>query len=94
MFAVPSIRFYFMSIDEQIAQFGAPRKLIVDTIEKSGGACAFIVNEAVREANMKSSGYLLYRITDMLVDYCLPIANKIMQNLETAEEEIFDTIDA
>lgn len=48
-------------------------------------------NEAVREANMKSSGYLLYRITDMLVDYCLPIANKIMQNLETAEEEIFDT---
>ena len=49
------------------------------------------LNEAVREANMKSSGYLLYRITDMLVDYCLPIANKIMQNLETAEEEIFDT---
>ncbi len=48
-------------------------------------------NEAIRDANMKSSGYLLYRITDMLVDYCLPIANKIMQNLETAEDEIFDT---
>jgi len=40
---------------------------------------------------MKSSGYLLYRITDTLVDYCLPIANKIMQNLETVEDEIFDT---
>ncbi|MDM7999183.1 MAG: magnesium transporter CorA family protein, partial [Dehalococcoidia bacterium] len=48
-------------------------------------------NEAAREANMKSSGYLLYRITDTLVDYCLPIANKIMQNLETVEDEIFDT---
>ena len=48
-------------------------------------------NEATRDANMKSSGYLLYRITDMLVDYCLPIANKIMQNLETAEDDIFDT---
>jgi magnesium transporter len=48
-------------------------------------------NEATRHANMKSSGYLLYRITDMLVDYCLPIANKIMQNLETAEDDIFDT---
>lgn len=48
-------------------------------------------NEATREATMKSSGYLLYRITDTLVDYCLPIANKIMQNLETAEDAIFDT---
>lgn len=47
-------------------------------------------SEAAREANMKSSGYLLYRITDMLVDYCLPIADKIMQNLEVAEEDIFD----
>lgn len=53
MFAVPSISFYFMSIDEQIAQFGAPRKLIVDMIEKSGGACASIVNEAVREATRR-----------------------------------------
>ncbi len=47
-------------------------------------------SEPAREANMKSPGYLLYRITDMLVDYCLPIANKIMQNLEIAEEDIFD----
>jgi magnesium transporter len=48
-------------------------------------------NEATCEANMKSSGYLLYRITDMLVDYCLPITDKIMQNLERVEDDIFDT---
>ncbi len=47
-------------------------------------------NEEVRQTNMKSSGYLLYRITDMLVDYCLPITDKIMQNLENVEDEIFD----
>ncbi len=47
-------------------------------------------DKAIRETNMKSSGYLLYRITDMLVDYCLPMANKIMQNLEVAEAAIFD----
>jgi magnesium transporter len=48
-------------------------------------------SEEARQANMKSSGYLLYRITDMLVDYCLPITGKIMQNLERVEDEIFDT---
>jgi magnesium transporter len=42
------------------------------------------------QANMKSSGYLLYRITDILVDYCLPITNKIMHNLEMVEDEIFN----
>lgn len=48
-------------------------------------------SQEARQANMKSSGYLLYRITDMLVDYCLPITDKIMQNLERVEDEIFDT---
>ncbi len=56
-------------------------KLFADC-QTNGAACA---------TNMKSSGYLLYRITDLLVDYCLPITNKIMQNLERAEDEIFDT---
>jgi magnesium transporter len=48
-------------------------------------------SEQACQANMKSSGYLLYRITDILVDYCLPITNKIMYNLEKVEDELFDT---
>ncbi len=48
------------------------------------------LSEEARQTNLKSSGYLLYRITDMLVDYCLPITDKIMQNLERVEDEIFD----
>lgn len=47
-------------------------------------------DEGMRQVTMMSSGYLLYRITDMLVDYCLPITDKIMQNLERVEDEIFD----
>ncbi len=46
-------------------------------------------SEDARQMNMKNPGYLLYRITDALVDYCLPITDKIMQNLEDIEDEIF-----
>jgi len=49
------------------------------------------LNEEARQGNMKSSGYLLYRITDRLIDYCLPITHKIMGNLERVEDDIFDT---
>ncbi|MCL0057541.1 magnesium transporter CorA family protein [Dehalococcoidales bacterium] len=35
------------------------------------------------------SGYLLYRIIDRLVDYCLPILNKIGENIERTEDDIF-----
>jgi magnesium transporter len=48
------------------------------------------LNEEARQGNMKSSGYLLYRITDRLTDYCLPIADKIMGNLERVEDDLFD----
>lgn len=34
-------------------------------------------------------GYLLYRLLDRLVDACLPILNKIGDNLEQVEEDIF-----
>lgn len=37
------------------------------------------------------TGYLLYRIIDRLVDYCLPILNKIGSNIENVEEEIFSS---
>jgi len=35
------------------------------------------------------SGFLLYRIVDRLVDYCLPILNKIGDNIEDVEDTIF-----
>lgn len=48
------------------------------------------LNEEARQGNMKTAGYLLYRITDRLIDYCLPITYKIMENLERVENDIFD----
>ena len=48
------------------------------------------LNERAREDNMaRSSGYLLYRILDRLVDYCFPITNKIIANVEAAEDRLF-----
>ncbi|MEA1958906.1 MAG: magnesium transporter CorA family protein [Chloroflexota bacterium] len=47
-------------------------------------------NERARDENMsRSTGYLLYRILDRLVDYCFPITNKIMANVEEAEDRLF-----
>jgi magnesium transporter len=47
-------------------------------------------NERAREEHMaRSSGYLLYRILDRLVDYCFPITNKIIANVEKAEDRLF-----
>jgi len=47
-------------------------------------------NERAREENMaRSSGYLLYRVLDRLVDYCFPITNKIIANVEEAEDKLF-----
>lgn len=48
------------------------------------------LNERAREEHMaRSSGYLLYRILDRLVDYCFPITNKIIANVEAAEDRLF-----
>src|SRR5437667_1402194 len=38
----------------------------------------------------RSAGYLLYTLVDKLVDYCFPILNKIDQNIEQIEDEIFE----
>jgi magnesium transporter len=47
-------------------------------------------NERAREEHMaRSSGYLLYRILDRLVDYCFPILNKVIANVEDAEDRLF-----
>ncbi len=37
------------------------------------------------------SGYLLYCILDRLVDYCLPILNKLGDGIEDVEDEIFSS---
>lgn len=48
------------------------------------------IDEESRQENFsQGSGYLLYRIIDRLVDYCLPILNKIGGNIEHVEDEIF-----
>ncbi len=48
------------------------------------------IDEESRQQNFsRGSAYLLYRIIDRLVDYCLPILNKIGGNIETVEDDIF-----
>jgi len=48
-----------------------------------------IDEESRQEYFGQGSGYLLYRIVDRLVDYCLPILNKIGDNIEGVEDNIF-----
>jgi magnesium transporter len=48
------------------------------------------INEDTRQEHFsQGTSYLLYRIIDRLVDYCLPIINKISANIEKAEDDIF-----
>ncbi|MFC2060005.1 magnesium/cobalt transporter CorA [Chloroflexota bacterium] len=48
------------------------------------------IDEESRQEHLShGSGYLLYRIIDRLVDYCLPILNKIGANIEKTEDNIF-----
>ncbi|MCD6299738.1 MAG: magnesium/cobalt transporter CorA [Dehalococcoidales bacterium] len=50
------------------------------------------IDEESRQENFSyGSGYLLYRIIDRLVDYCLPILNKIGSNIEQVEDSIFSS---
>lgn len=37
----------------------------------------------------RSSSYLLYCVLDRLINYCFPILNRIVANIETIEEDIF-----
>jgi magnesium transporter len=50
-----------------------------------------IDEESQQEYLGQGSGYLLYRIVDRLVDYCLPILNKIGDNIEEVEDNIFSS---
>ena len=48
------------------------------------------IDEESRQENFsQGSSYLLYRIIDRLVDYCLPISNKILDNIDDVEDRIF-----
>jgi magnesium transporter len=48
-----------------------------------------IDEESRQEHFSQGPGYLLYRIIDRLVDYCLPILNKISANMEEVEDRMF-----
>jgi magnesium transporter len=51
------------------------------------------IDEESRQENFsEGSGYLLYRIIDRLVDYCIPISNKMLGNIEDMEDSIFSNI--
>ncbi|HEY82528.1 MAG TPA: magnesium/cobalt transporter CorA [Dehalococcoidia bacterium] len=45
--------------------------------------------DAREEYFSQGSGYLLYRIIDRLVDYCLPMLNRISDNIEQTEDNVF-----
>jgi magnesium transporter len=48
--------------------------------------------ERRKEVFSRGSAYLLYSIVDKLVDYCFPILNKIADNINSVEENIFSRI--
>jgi len=48
-------------------------------------------NEVVCQRNMgKGSVFLAYRVIDLLVDYCFTITDKIMSQMESVEDKVFD----
>jgi magnesium transporter len=48
------------------------------------------IDEESRQENFsQGAAYILYRIVDRLVDYCLPIINKIAESIEETEDNIF-----
>jgi magnesium transporter len=48
-----------------------------------------IDEESRREYLSQGPGYLLYRILDRLVDYCMPMLNKVGDGIEDVEKRIF-----
>ena len=50
------------------------------------------IDEEARQENLsQGSSYLLYRIIDRLVDYCLPILSRIGVNIDQTEDNIFSS---
>ncbi len=48
-----------------------------------------IDKESLQEYLSQGPGYLLYRILDRLVDYCMPMLNKVGDGIEEVEDHIF-----
>ena len=48
-----------------------------------------IDEESRQEYLSRGSSFLLYRVIDRLVDYCFPILNKMSDNIEAVEDDIF-----
>lgn len=48
-----------------------------------------ITEESREQYFSHGSGFILYSIVDRLVDYCVPIINKMMDNIEEVEDDIF-----
>ncbi|MEE8420855.1 MAG: magnesium/cobalt transporter CorA [Dehalococcoidales bacterium] len=48
-----------------------------------------INEDSKQEVFNQGSGYLLYRVVDRLIDYCLPILNRVVENIEQVEDNIF-----
>ncbi len=49
-----------------------------------------MVDDEIRDKYMgKSAGYLFYHILDRLVNYCFPILDKIIDNIDQVEDYIF-----
>ena len=48
-----------------------------------------LAEETRRDHMSRSSSYLLYQILDRLVNYCFPIMNKTMDNIDKVEDLIF-----
>jgi magnesium transporter len=47
-------------------------------------------DEAQRERHMgRSAGHLLYQVLDKLVDYCFPILDRVVDNIEEIEDQAF-----
>jgi len=78
----------------QLAVFISPKYLItlhqgeLKPLVKLFKECQ-IDEESRQEYMGQGPAYLLYRILDRLVDYCLPILNKVGAGIEEIEENIF-----
>ena len=80
----------------QLAVFIGPNYLItlhkgeLNPLVKLFKECQ-IDEESRQEYLSQGPGYLLYRILDRLVDYCMPMLNKVGAGIEDVEERIFSS---